>query len=540
MPDCRPIVRIGRIRYLAVLPGGSNEKMRAGSVRCALALCLLAAGAAAQEMRGAKAPPPAEESLPTRYHARIIAIETYEKPGAYGNLGTPLADADALAELLPGFGFESVSVLRDEQATKNAIEHLLQDLAGDTFSDDDNLLIYFAGHGEREEGESYWLPWDMREKDPVTWISGTVIKQYLERIAARHVLLVSDSCYSGGLARGKRARPDDVLVETLLKRPSYQVITSGGNQPVADSATGSANSLFAALLLKELEGALRERRDLVADDLFAELRQRVSNLSGKSGQLPWMGRINLLRDDGGEFVFRPAGKELTNVVVDRSWPKDLIVPGKLLKRGDDVYALKGVDEDCEMILVRPGMDDGLRPFLIDRYEVTNRRFAKFLAARQRPAELHYWGLEEYVGDDKPVVGVPLELAREFAEWAGKRLPTERQWTYAALFDQEQGAWRRYPWGNEFAGKLERLRFPPLVTKTADDLSPWKVCGMGGGVYEWCEPDEPQPGYGVIRGGSQVLTRRGARIEQATSETRLEAIASEARPNVGFRCVYVLR
>ena len=89
-------------------------------------------------------------------------------------------------------------------------------------------------------------------------------------------------------------------------------------------------------------------------------------------------------------------------------------------------------------------------FYIDQYPVTNQQFAAFLAAtKYHPADDHNflrdWKAGRYPAgwDNKPVTWVSLEDARAYAAWAGKRLPHEWEWQYAA-----QGTdGRLYPWGN---------------------------------------------------------------------------------------------
>src|SRR5688572_16609426 len=93
----------------------------------------------------------------------------------------------------------------------------------------------------------------------------------------------------------------------------------------------------------------------------------------------------------------------------------------------------------------------VRPFLMDRYEVTNADFRRFLdATGYQPAEPHsflrHWSAGYPVERaDHPVTWVSLDDARPYAGWAGKRLPTDIEWQWAA-----QGAdGRRWPWGMDF-------------------------------------------------------------------------------------------
>jgi formylglycine-generating enzyme required for sulfatase activity len=113
----------------------------------------------------------------------------------------------------------------------------------------------------------------------------------------------------------------------------------------------------------------------------------------------------------------------------------------------------------------------LDAFLIDKYEVTNREFSMFRSSHAFPAEKA----------DHPVTGISWYDARAYAEWAGKRLPTEAEWEKAARGDDG----RKWPWGNIF----ERNRCN-LGTGTAPvgafsgDRSPYGAFDMAGNVQEW--------------------------------------------------------
>ena len=100
-------------------------------------------------------------------------------------------------------------------------------------------------------------------------------------------------------------------------------------------------------------------------------------------------------------------------------------------------------------------------FAMDETLVTNAQFAEFLkASRYRPVHgenflKHWTGGRPPAGcEDHPVVYVDLDDARAYASWAGKRLPTEEEWQYAA-----QGAdGRKYPWGERHGTRpLQRRR-----------------------------------------------------------------------------------
>ncbi len=152
------------------------------------------------------------------------------------------------------------------------------------------------------------------------------------------------------------------------------------------------------------------------------------------------------------------------------------------------------------------------PFWIDEAAVTNAQFKEFLdqtGYRPRHPEnfLKHWPNGEMPPElaDHPVVYVDLNDARAYAQWAGKRLPTEAEWHLAA-----QGTdGRKWPWGNEFD---EQNPDPTLVNTTGATLparslpagrSPYGCYQMSGNVYEWTESerDDGHTRFCIIRGGS---------------------------------------
>jgi gamma-glutamyl hercynylcysteine S-oxide synthase len=195
----------------------------------------------------------------------------------------------------------------------------------------------------------------------------------------------------------------------------------------------------------------------------------------------------------------------------------------------------------------------VKSFWIDKYPVTNGQFKKFLdATHYHPKDdldfLRNWQNGTYPegSADKPVTWVALEDARAYAAWAGKRLPHEWEWQYAA-----QGTDRRlYPWGNAWDAsavpvpdKSRTMRGPDSVNAHPKGASPFGVMDLVGNVWQWTDEfvDEHTRG-GILRGGSYYqpqgslwyfpqaykLTEHGKLSLMAPSKDRSAAL--------GFRCV----
>src|SRR5205085_6955239 len=124
---------------------------------------------------------------------------------------------------------------------------------------DANLLICYAGHGynDKDADKAYWLPIDATRDDVSNWIIADEITTGIRVIPAKHVLVISDSCYSGTLMRsGIREELSHISErEQFLQRMaagySRTLMASGGDEPVADSGS-SGHSVFAAALLRGL------------------------------------------------------------------------------------------------------------------------------------------------------------------------------------------------------------------------------------------------------------------------------------------------
>jgi formylglycine-generating enzyme required for sulfatase activity len=195
----------------------------------------------------------------------------------------------------------------------------------------------------------------------------------------------------------------------------------------------------------------------------------------------------------------------------------------------------------------------IKSFWIDKYPVTNSQYKKFLdAAHYQPADnlnfLRDWQNGNYPegADNKPVTWVSVEDARAYAAWAGKRLPHEWEWQYAA-----QGTdGRLYPWGSEWKadtvpvpGKSRTMRGPDAVDAHPQGASPFGVMDLVGNVWQWTEEfqDEHTRG-GILRGGSYYQPQGSiwyfpqAYKLNEHGKLLMTAPSMDRSGGVGFRCV----
>jgi len=231
------------------------------------------------------------------YHALLIAVQDY-RSAEITRLDHPIHDASRLQEILVSdytFNPANVTLLKnpDRKAIFKVFEALRKKVASQ-----DSLLVFFAGHGVWLEDmqQGFWLPRDAAGmQDPSDWISNSTLRDYIKAIKARHVLLVADACFAGGIFKVRDAfsRPE-ASIEKVFEMPSRKALTSGSLKTVPD------RSVFVEYLLKYL----KQNRDQYVDaqKLYTRFRDAVINNSPVS-QTPLYGAIAETGDEGGDFIF---------------------------------------------------------------------------------------------------------------------------------------------------------------------------------------------------------------------------------------------
>ena len=225
----------------------------------------------------------------------VIGINDYKnlKP-----LKTAVADAEAVAEVLEGkYGFKVTKLINpSHEEILDALDELRE-----TLKFKDNLLIYYAGHGWLDEkaDEGYWLASNAKKNRRSRWVSNSAVTATLKAIESKHVIVVSDSCYSGRLVRAAAIKIENADTPEYLQKMSRLkarvVITSGGLEPVEDGK--GKHSPFARAFLKTLN-----ENDGVIDGskLFAAIRRPVMV---NANQTPQYSDVRRAGHEGGEFLF---------------------------------------------------------------------------------------------------------------------------------------------------------------------------------------------------------------------------------------------
>ncbi len=262
-----------------------------GVVACALLLLLICARLAETHA--------AEDAGFGRYHALVIGNNQYTHLPA---LKTAVNDASVVADLLRRqYGFEVELLLN---ATRDQLVDRLNHFRR-VLTPNDNLLIYYAGHGFLDEvtDTGFWLPVDAETDSDTRWIANSTITRHVGAIAAKHVLIVADSCYSGTLTRAapvalRTGDERDAWLERVAGKRSRTALTSGGLEPVSDSG-GDGHSIFARQFIEGLRG---NTEVLDTQSLYDRIKNKVVL---NADQTPRYDDIRKAGHENGDFLFVP-------------------------------------------------------------------------------------------------------------------------------------------------------------------------------------------------------------------------------------------
>ena len=264
--------------------------------------------------------------LSGKYRALVIGNNNYDDPEKlWPSLKTAVADAEAVAEILKtDYGFAEITLLKNTK--QRDIVRAFNQLVTNA-QENDSVLIYYAGHGYLNEDtkEGFWIPVDAEGRDDSTFVSNAIIKTKLSVIAdkARHVLLVSDSCFSGALLReGNRGmsldQKNERYYQKVAKKKSVQILAAGGLEFVDDNYKGAGHSPFTYYLLQSLKD--NNVRYFEATDLSQETSR---NVSVNTQQTPESGVLQGAGHAGGEFFFlrkKTAGAKVSTPSAPASKP----------------------------------------------------------------------------------------------------------------------------------------------------------------------------------------------------------------------------
>ena len=516
-------------------------------------------------------------NLPRRYHMLGIAIDNYQD-SKFDRLHYALDEVQSFGELLQRqYGFEQPHELFDSAASKAAIIKALDSFSPQgarPLDDDDALLIYFAGHGGKSDNgsNSYFATYEAQHNERATWYSHLEFIGELTAIQARYILLIANSCFSGGLLTKRSAPSGSTLsLASISGHRSREILTSGkDDQEVYD------NSSFATALRQTLRNP--NKSWVLSDELHISARAYVS---ANDGHWPSYGTIQhhgLHIHQDARFIFqrrsgasaRPTEdyqptatqtKPRPNPVPPQSEPQ----PRRYISKNPDLQSI--VDND---VLIQAGSflmgspedeqgrddDEGpqrqvqVRSFYLGRYPVTRGEYARFAHAMGSSIDDEWRdpGFDFEPNDQHPVVNVNWEDARTYIAWLIRetglpyRLPSEAEWEYAC----RAGTSTRFWWGDDPGYQLAHAyanfdkNFKGTSAVNHFKPNPWSLHDMSGNVWEWvqdCWNDSysgaPSDGSAWLSGDCDRRVLRGGSWNSNPINLRS---ANRNRYSAGFRLI----
>jgi WD40 repeat protein len=234
------------------------------------------------------------EIMNGQYYALLIGVNDYIDPNI-ADLENPIKDAESLRNVLESkYTFEKKNIILLKNPTYKDLIGTLDSLVIKLTSDD-NLLIFYAGHGRWDEKGKVgsWFPSDASRNITNNWFRNSILRDYLGSIASKHTLLIADACFSGAIFKSRSAFSEPSQgIEKLYKLPSRKAMTSGILQEVPDE------SIFLKYLVNRLTD--NEEKFLTSEVLFSSFKTAVMD---NSPNVPQFGVIQNVGDEGGDFIF---------------------------------------------------------------------------------------------------------------------------------------------------------------------------------------------------------------------------------------------
>ena len=230
-----------------------------------------------------------------------IGINQYISWPKLNNAVRDIYSFDSLLRNRFGYNDSTITLLLDSNATKSRIVNTIRSYIRRA-SPNDNIIIYFSGHGNEDpdiKGNYYFIPQEGDKSDVNTYCSSYDIIKAFENIKARHCVLVMDACYSGMITnvvdQEKSIITSSDTGDAPDKLPSKWIITSGTATKVSDGIAGT-NSPFAKILI----GYLKDHSDPESLKVSKLIDYLVNSIPKSEEQVPLGKRIQ----GRGEIIFK--------------------------------------------------------------------------------------------------------------------------------------------------------------------------------------------------------------------------------------------
>jgi serine/threonine protein kinase len=343
--------------------------------------------------------------------------------------------------------------------------------------------------------------------------------------------------------------------ETVVETPEVKPEEAPGITPSKKSMEELLADLEAAFKNKDYPTSRRLIEEIIANDRenplaldylkkINQAEERLLKLRKEARNLLEIGIYYQAEKKAAEILAEYPGDREGELILSRarrsasSLPKDMVL----------IPASEFIMGSQEPIAgEKPISRVYLNAFLIDRYEVVNGEYLRFISATGHRipfvyanwAQPYNWRGKRFPEgrENHPVVLVSYNDALAYTRWAGKRLPTEAEWEKAARYIDG----RNYPWGKtfkpEYANSIEaRVGAPIRVGSFPSGVSFYGVFDMAGNVWEWTsERFSDDSSILLIKGGSFLETK-----SRIFTHTREPAKADTMRIDIGFRCVKDVR
>jgi formylglycine-generating enzyme required for sulfatase activity len=505
-----------------------------------------------------------------RYYALVIGNRDYRY---FAPVPTAHAEAQDLARILEGrYGFEVETILN---ADRNTIMEAFSRISQRIQEGQDSLLVYYAGHSvqERYSGANAWLPVDAEPDIDLDWISTSLVSNILNRIRAKHILVITEGCYSNRLQNVESpSRPESPAeqLQRLLENPSFTALSLACDMPPR-----THRRTFAQILLQVLHenqhvlsgkvlasriqeavqyGYLRATQQKQGDFLFIpkHLHSRKTPVSPERTQAPIQGAVTQQEAPSAALSPRRATKAAATQQ-DAPSSASPVIP----KKGDVmihkptgmefVYVPEGCfsmgasyDDPDSFDWEHPAHEVCVAGFWMGKYEVTQGQWKALMQSNPSGHQR---------SDQHPVENVSWEDVQAFLASMNRRsqrkyrLPTEAEWEYAC----RGGGPGKYCGGDHLdlvawyegnsSGRTQRVG-----TKRSNGFG---LHDMSGNVWEWCSdrfsedyyeisirhnPQGPQTGeQRVVRGGSL-----GSSAANSRASFRFKNVPDYREDWLGFR------
>lgn len=264
---------------------------------------------------------PATELVRGDNYVLAIAIDKYAHMPPLHNCTKDVSDLIGILTLNYVFEDRHVVKLFAEDATTEKIIKALDGLAQQV-GENDSLLVMFSGHGHLRNGIGFWVPVDAQSF--ASYLPVSTVRDYLEPIKARHILVIADACFSGRFFVPTRGAADSSA--STEKYPSRYALTAGRDEPVQDGKAGE-NSPFA----EALKYRLNKVDDAIGAIMLSELVAQDVVQRTEGFQTPRHGELNIKGNDHGQFFFHkkrahaPVGDPFVEIYFKKGG--DLFPPG---------------------------------------------------------------------------------------------------------------------------------------------------------------------------------------------------------------------